>query len=91
MGLLNTTASWSEYNATTVGSCWENYGMVNKSSYPPSWHEVHTIEAAAPGAWWSDWKTENGGTCADAPRANVSAVTGTDNRSQTATWDIYFA
>ena len=32
--------------------------MVNQSSYPPSWHEVHTINASAPGAWWSDWTTE---------------------------------
>jgi len=88
MGLLNTTSSWREYNATTVGSCWENYGMVDASSYPPSWHEVHAINATAPGGFWSEWSTSQGGTCPSAPRATVTSAVSVDGTSQSATWDI---
>ena len=88
MGLLNTTSSWREYNATTVGSCWENHGMVDASSYPPSWHEVHAINATAPGAFWSEWETSQGGTCPSAPRASVASAVSMDGTSQSATWDI---
>ena len=88
MGMLESTSSWLEYNATTAGSCWENYGMVDESSYPPYWHETHAINATAPGSWWSAWETGQGGTCPKAPRANITSAVSADRASQSAVWDI---
>merc|ERR1719215_1877451 len=33
MGLLNTTKSWRQYTEAIVGSCWENYKMLNRTTF----------------------------------------------------------
>ena len=49
MGLLDTTESWTEYNTTRAGSCWEDYGLEARRDYPQSgWVQNVTIEAVPP-------------------------------------------
>merc|ERR1719156_529233 len=91
MGLLNTTHSWNEYNLTNLGSCWENYGMVNRSSFPPGWSNRMAIAGTKLGNWWKNWTATQPGI----PWVPSSTVTGhlehgVVDLAQTADWEIFF-
>jgi len=89
MGLLNTTKSWKEFSATKVGSCWENYGMKDRSSFPPGWSHRVAISGTEPGLWWTPWLTREP-TCPWAPRATVSSSVSFDGTTQSVDWEIFF-
>ena len=59
MGLLNTTKSWTEYNKTRAGSCWEDYGLTERGDYPQSgWTQQISITS---GSTYSDWAADDPG------------------------------
>jgi len=90
----STSSSWKEYKAAAIGSCWENYGMLNETSYPPFWHQIHTIRypmnIPLDDNIWGEWITDShaGGNCSKIPRSTVRSFTISETSMQVAVWDI---
>lgn len=91
MGLLNTTFSWAEYKATRAGSCWENYNMVNATSFPPYWHEVQTLSSPTSGDWWTKWEatTNSNNSCQLSSSVDVSSFVTDNGVTQRSMWNIW--
>lgn len=89
MGLLDTTHSWREYNLTSVGACWENYGMVDQDSFPSGWSHNVTISGNQEGLWWRPWLNLES-NCSWAPRSDISNAVSFDAMTQEVDWDIRF-
>ncbi|KAG7354025.1 hypothetical protein IV203_003381 [Nitzschia inconspicua] len=92
MGLLNGTSSWMEdiYDAVYVGSCLENYGMTNSTSYPSFWKidiEIQTAKDAAEQPMWQNWRMDHDRNCDWQPKSVVCSNTFNQQGTQSASWE----
>ncbi|KAG7350948.1 hypothetical protein IV203_010308 [Nitzschia inconspicua] len=92
MGLVNGTSSWMEdiYEAVYIGSCLENYGMTNSTSYPSFWKidiEIQTAKDAAEQPMWQNWRMDHDRNCDWQPKSVVRSNTFNQQVTQSASWE----